>query len=57
MSDAQQMECMIESLLQHSDKHCALVERRIACDDCGYPPSEAAFVSVDAYLQRDAVEV
>lgn len=35
--------------LKHTPSNCALVALRIACDECGYPQSEAMFDSVEQY--------
>jgi hypothetical protein len=35
--------------LQHQDIGCPLVDRHIACYDCGYPSGEARWQDVEEY--------
>ena len=35
----------------HAEHDCPLVKRRIACNECGYPYSEACFGDVREYLE------
>lgn len=34
----------------HNEVRCGLVEKRIACDECGYPASEARYCDVEEWL-------
>lgn len=35
--------------LKHSSYHCPLLANRIACDSCGYPASEARYLTTDEF--------
>lgn len=42
--------------LVHKNENCPLVAHRIACDECGYPMSEARYLSVDHYKSGDCTD-